>query len=124
MDSGADRDLLNLYMNATECDVDEFCEQALEVLKKHLPFDSAIVVEGYKNKGESPVAGSLHLHNQPIEKWYDYQSFRGLDPIASVAASHPGKTFAQDVSFIPKTSKFSRFCDYMKRYEVSHALLT
>ena len=123
MDDKISKDLLDLYVDAQHYGVDEFCDESLKTIKRFLPFDSAIVAEGHKT-GKSVVAASVHLHNQPIEKWWDYQDIRNIDPAAHQATTNPGAIITYDSAYAPRGKEFSFFRDYLKTYEVSHALLT
>jgi DNA-binding CsgD family transcriptional regulator len=123
MDDKIGRDLLDLYVDAQNYGVEEFCDESLKKIKKYLPFDSAIIAEGHKT-GQLAVAASVHLYNQPIEKWWDYQNIRNIDPAAHKATSNPGAIITYDSAYAPRGKEFSFFRDYLKTYEVSHALLT
>ena len=123
MDDTIGRDLLDLYVDAQNYGVEEFCDESLKKIKKYLPFDSAIIAEGHKT-GQLAVAASVHLHNQPIEKWSDYQSIRNIDPAAQRATTNPGAIITYDSAYAPRGREFSFFRNYLRTYEVSHALLT
>ena len=122
-DEGVSKVLLDLYMQSQDHQVDEFCNIAFGALKRLLPFDSAIVAEGHQLPNGKLVPASVHLHNQPIEKWYDYERVRHLDQAAHKAAKYSGRPVAFESSVLPRTGEFGELRDYVKRYEVNHALI-
>jgi hypothetical protein len=78
-ESKMDSALLDLYMQAQELDIEQFCELGLRALNQFIPFDSAIVAEGQILPNGDVKPASMHMHNQPIEKWIDYQRVKHLE---------------------------------------------
>ena len=122
-DESVSKVLLDLYMQSQDHQVDEFCSLAFGALKRLIPFDSAIVAEGHQLPDGKLVPASVHLHNQPIEKWYDYERVRHLDQAAHKAAKYSGQPVVFESSVLPRTGEFGELRDYVKRYEVNHALI-
>jgi DNA-binding CsgD family transcriptional regulator len=123
-ESKMDSALLDLYMQAQELDIEQFCELGLRALNQFIPFDSAIVAEGQILPNGDVKPASMHMHNQPIEKWIDYQRVKHLDVAIEAANANLGHSISYPTNRVPNTKKYSELRDYAKRFEVSHALVT
>ena len=118
-----DRALLSLYAQAQEVPIEDFTNLELKAIQKFIPFDSAIIAYGKKLPGGEVVPASVHLHNQPIEKWVDYQEVSHLDVSIDAALLNLGQAISYPSEKIPKTQKFSALRRYADNYEVKHALV-
>ena len=122
-ENNANRILLELYMQAQDLHVDEFCSVGLGAMKAILPFDSAIVGEGHRLPNGRLVVTSMHLHNQPLQKWHDYERVGHQDLAAKKAAENNGRPTTFDSRWLSSKGPQAELRDYVLKYEVRHALM-
>ncbi|WP_233168161.1 helix-turn-helix transcriptional regulator [Xylophilus sp. ASV27] len=111
--------LLRLYRLSHEQPVDRFQDEALELLKHVLPFDSAMWGSATMTAGGIDVH-TIHLHRQPAEMLMAYEEIKHLDTAAQVVVLRPSETRAFDARAWFNGRHQRALLDYGRRFEQSH----
>lgn len=93
MDAAYNHLLLNLYRLSHEQPVEHFQDQALDLLKPVLPFDSAMWGSATMTAAGIDIH-TIHLHRQPPEMLQAYEEVKHLDTAAQAVTMHPSETLA------------------------------
>lgn len=122
-----DKLILDWYDDAMHARMDEFMFAAMDNLTRVLHFDSGCSISfDPMRPGETGVK-TLHLHNQPIEKFRDRSVFKhnekpeGTDSALAKALRTPGKAITETLADIPLDQKELRA--YCNRYDVRNTLV-
>ncbi len=119
MDAAYNHLLLNLYRQSHEQPVEHFQDQALDLLKPVLPFDSAMWGSATMTTAGIDIH-TIHLHLQPPEMLQAYEEVKHLDTAAQAIARHPSETLAFEARTWFGGSHQGALRDYGRRFEQSH----
>lgn len=112
--------ILDLYSAAHDCNLVEFDSEALVLTKQVVGFDSAAVMGiTYSPKSDVKVQ-SIHLHNQPIEKFHERKNFKNDDSLLTKAFRNKGRSIIADASVDNRDKP--DILQYCKKYGVAHGL--
>lgn len=111
--------LLRLYRLSYELPIDQFQDEALDLIKPVLPFDSSMWGSATLTSTGIDVH-TIHLHRQPPEMLQAYEEIKHLDTAAMQVAAEPSATLAfhADSWFCAPAQKPLR--EYGKRFGQSH----
>lgn len=114
--------IFQLYGEAQNRSISEFNDYALHELKKLVSFDSAVLAGGSIESASSYSINSLHLHNQPIEKYTDRKDWEGdqPDPMLIRAYKNKNKTATAELKSMPEMNV--EMLKYAKKYDISQSL--
>lgn len=116
-----DKLILDWYDNAIHARLDEFMFAAMESLADTLHFDSGCSISFDVARRTTYGVNSMHLHNQPIEKFMDHQRFEAGDSALDKALRRPGSAITETLADIdPRRKDMLAYC---KRYEVANTLV-
>lgn len=122
-----DKLILDLYDDAMHARMDEFMFAAMDNLTRALHFDSGCSISFDPMKPGETGVKTLHLHNQPIEKFRDRTVFKqnekpeGADSAFAKALRTPGRSITETLTDIPLDQKELRA--YCNRYDVRNTLV-
>ncbi len=111
--------LLRLYRLSHEQPVDRFQDEALELLKPVLPFDSAMWGSATMTAQGIDIH-TIHLHRQPAEMLAAYEEVKHLDTAAQAVTLRPSETMAFDARAWFNGRHQRALLDYGRRFEQSH----
>ncbi len=112
---------MDLHRACREAPVDLYQNWALDRLKAHVPFDSALWASGAFNKAGDPIVHNLVLVNRPLEMMQDYEKIKIHDLLARRNVANQGKAvFANSVDSNPEWHADAHA--YLLKWRVSHAL--
>lgn len=123
--------LLDFYDIAQHCEPIDFSDHALDQLKKHLHFGSAVIADFSVSQDRKFMIQSLHMHSAPIERFRDRPKAIGdeainqdgglnsRDAILQTALARRGYSVTVDIA-----EQFTApdLLDYCRRYETAHSL--
>lgn len=111
--------LLGLYRLSHEQPIDRFQDSALELLKKVLPFDTAMWGTATMMRSGIDIH-AIHLHKQPVEMLPAYEEVKHLDTAGQKSVRHCNEALAfdRDVWFDGAHQLAVR--DYGIRFEQPH----
>ncbi len=112
--------ILALHRGASEQPFEAFVDWALETLKAHIPFDSALWASGHATPEGAPVVHTHRLHRQPAQLMVDYAPIAHHDTVFAASLQQPGVPVVADArKNVPVV-----FSDYIDRYRIEHILNT
>jgi DNA-binding CsgD family transcriptional regulator len=115
--------LLRLYRLSHEWPLDRFQDEALELLKPVLPFDSAMWGAATLTNTGIDVH-TIHLHRQPPEMLQAYEDIKHLDTAALWAARHPSFTNGFHAPSWFSDPGQRALLDYGKRFGQTHFFIS
>lgn len=115
--------LLLLYRRSIECELDEFQDEALRLIKRHLSFDSCMWgTATYRDSGID--IHSIHLHNQPPEMIEAYEAIKHLDKAAAAVARTSRATLSFNSASCFTEGDERQFADFNRRFEQRNYFIT
>ena len=109
-----------LYRDARTLPVDIFQDSALERVKRHLPFDTALWGRAGMEAAGATIY-STHLHKLPDESLASYLRFKDRDVIGARAFQQPGRGILsvclRDAAHDPEMLN-----DHCRRFDLGHSL--
>lgn len=115
--------LLSLYRISMECELHEFQDEALRLVKRRLPFDSSMWgTATYQDSGID--IHSIHLHNQPTEMIAAYESIKHLDKAAAAVTLAPRATLSFNSASCFTKGEERQFADFNRRYDQRNYFIT
>ena len=123
----ADKLILDWYDDAMQARMDEFMFAAMDNLTRVMHFDSGCSISFDPTKPGETGVKTLHLHNQPIEKFRDRTVFKhnekpeGTDSALAKSLRSPGFAITETLADIPLEQKELRA--YCNRYDVRNTLV-
>ncbi|HVR54927.1 MAG TPA: LuxR C-terminal-related transcriptional regulator [Pseudorhodoferax sp.] len=111
--------LLHLYRLSHEQPVEHFQDQALDLLKPVLPFDSAMWGSATMTAAGIDIH-TIHLHRQPPEMLQAYEEVKHLDTAAQAVTLSPTETLAFDAKAWFNGRRQGALLEYGRRFQQSH----
>jgi len=126
-----DQFIFDIYGAALECPASEFCDHALNALKRIVHFDSAATGNLAITQDQQVVVQSLHLHMVSLERFLDRRNTIGAESLGGDGALHSrdmalAAAFAQRgiASVVDIAEQFASpdILEYCQKYETAHSL--
>ena len=111
--------LLRLYRQSHELPIAQFQDEALNLLRPVLPFDSAMWGAATLTPGGIDIH-TIHLHRQPVEMLQSYEDVKHLDTAAQAVGLHPSETLAFDAEVWFRGRHQGALREHGRRFEQSH----
>lgn len=111
--------LLRLYRQSHELPIAQFQDEALNLLRPVLPFDSAMWGAATLTPGGIDIH-TIHLHRQPAEMLQSYEDVKHLDTAAQAVGLHPSETLAFDAQVWFRGRHQGALRQHGRRFEQSH----
>ena len=111
--------LLRLYRLSHELPLEQFQDNALELLKSSLPFDSAMWGAGTLTPTGLDVH-NIHLHRQPAEMLLSYEAVKHQDTAALEAAKRPTEVLSFDTREWFGGKSQGELREHGRRFEQAH----
>ncbi|MDR0200645.1 MAG: LuxR C-terminal-related transcriptional regulator [Delftia acidovorans] len=119
MDADYNNLLLRLYRLSHERPAGEFQDDALELIKPVLAFDSAMWGSATLTEAGIDIH-TIHLHRQPVEMLMAYEEVKHLDTAAQAVSLRPSETLAFDAQAWFSGRGQGALRDYGRRFDQSH----
>lgn len=126
-----DKLLLDIYDSAQHCSPSDFNEYALNVFKKVVHFDSAVIADFNVTQERKFAIQAIHLHSVPVERLHDRPRTVGTetlnrngtlnsrDNIFASAFVQRGSSVTVDIA---KNFSDPDILKYCRKYETAHSL--
>lgn len=111
---------LELHRGAPSRPREAFIDWALEALKRHVHFDSALWAVGHATATGLPVVHTHWLHRQPARLMEDYAAIAPYDTVFIDSLRQPGISIIGDA----RTVNPEQTAEYLDRYQIEHVLNT
>jgi DNA-binding CsgD family transcriptional regulator len=115
--------LLSLYRSARELPLRSFQEQALQLIKPLLKFDSAIWGSGTTD-GQRIAPSAAHLHEVDPLALMEWKAINGKDKVTHLAVQNIGSTVHAHIATLYAESEDAAFRAYAARWKRRDLLAT